>query len=101
MLTTSAAQTRSDFSPALISRVTRLVTVFAVALRWSVGYENLGFPFLARSLCDVEGRLLAVGYNRLVDHVGIHDERRLTESLCKGSLVRRKEYPMESSPQAK
>ncbi|MQM00764.1 hypothetical protein Taro_033506 [Colocasia esculenta] len=41
------------------------------------------------------------GYNRLVDHVGIHDQRRLTEALCKGSLVRRKEYPTESSPQAK
>ncbi|MQM04334.1 hypothetical protein Taro_037132 [Colocasia esculenta] len=40
-------------------------------------------------------------YNRLVDHVGIHDQRRLTEALCKGSLVRRKEYPTESSPQAK
>ncbi|MQL70496.1 hypothetical protein Taro_002806 [Colocasia esculenta] len=41
------------------------------------------------------------GYNRLVDHVGIHDQRRLTEALCKDSLVRRKEYPTESSPQAK
>ncbi|MQM00741.1 hypothetical protein Taro_033482 [Colocasia esculenta] len=40
-------------------------------------------------------------YNRLIDHVGIHDQRRLTEALCKGSLVRRKEYPTESSPQAK
>ncbi|MQL78095.1 hypothetical protein Taro_010523 [Colocasia esculenta] len=36
------------------------------------------------------------GYNRLVDHVGIHDQRRLTEALDKDSLVRRKEYPMES-----
>ncbi|MQM21412.1 hypothetical protein Taro_054452 [Colocasia esculenta] len=61
MLTTSAAQTRSSFSSALISCVTRLVTVFAVALRWSVGYKNLGFPFLARPLCDVEGMLLAIG----------------------------------------
>ncbi|MQL89466.1 hypothetical protein Taro_022034 [Colocasia esculenta] len=33
--------------------------------------------------------------------MGIHDQRRLTEALCKGSLVRRKEYPTESSPQAK
>ncbi|MQL70062.1 hypothetical protein Taro_002354 [Colocasia esculenta] len=41
------------------------------------------------------------GYNRIVDHVGIHDQRRLMEALCKGSLVRRKEYPTESSPQAK
>ncbi|MQL70148.1 hypothetical protein Taro_002450 [Colocasia esculenta] len=41
------------------------------------------------------------GYNRLVDHVGIHDQRRPMEALCKGSLVRRKEYPTESSPQAK
>ncbi|MQL74403.1 hypothetical protein Taro_006755 [Colocasia esculenta] len=45
--------------------------------------------------------LKIAGYNRLVDHVGIHDQRRLTEALCKGSLVRRKEYPTESSPQAK
>ncbi|MQM06463.1 hypothetical protein Taro_039286 [Colocasia esculenta] len=62
MLTTSAVQTRSSFSPTLISRVTRLVTVLAVALRWSVGYENLGSPFFARSLRDVEGMLLAVEY---------------------------------------
>ncbi|MQL73208.1 hypothetical protein Taro_005565 [Colocasia esculenta] len=61
MLTTSAAQTRSGFSPALISGVTRLVTVFAVALCWSVGYKNLGFLFLARSLRNVEGTLLADG----------------------------------------
>ncbi|MQL94747.1 hypothetical protein Taro_027408 [Colocasia esculenta] len=45
--------------------------------------------------------LKIAGYNRLVDHVGIHDQRRLTEALCKSSLVRRKEYPTESSPQAK
>ncbi|MQL83386.1 hypothetical protein Taro_015875 [Colocasia esculenta] len=42
-----------------------------------------------------------LGYNQLVDYVGIHGQRRLTEALCKGSLVRRKEYPTESSPQAK
>ncbi|MQM15760.1 hypothetical protein Taro_048711 [Colocasia esculenta] len=48
-----------------------------------------------------KGRDRVLGYNRLVDHVGIHDQRRLTEALCKGSLVRRKEYPTESSPQAK
>ncbi|MQM15905.1 hypothetical protein Taro_048859 [Colocasia esculenta] len=29
------------------------------------------------------------------------EERRLTEALVKGSLVRKKEYPTESSPQAK
>ncbi|MQL84398.1 hypothetical protein Taro_016911 [Colocasia esculenta] len=41
------------------------------------------------------GRVL--GYNRLVDHVGIHGQRRLVEALNKDSLVRQKEYPMESS----
>ncbi|MQL84541.1 hypothetical protein Taro_017049 [Colocasia esculenta] len=46
-------------------------------------------------------QMRASGYNRLIDHVGIHDQRRLTEALCKSSLVRRKEYPTESSPQAK
>ncbi|MQL92484.1 hypothetical protein Taro_025109 [Colocasia esculenta] len=38
-----------------------------------------------------------MGYNQLVDHVGIHGQRRLTEALNKDSLVRQKEYPMESS----
>ncbi|MQL88260.1 hypothetical protein Taro_020810, partial [Colocasia esculenta] len=42
-----------------------------------------------------------LGYNRLIDHVGNHDQRRLTEAMCKGSLVQCKEYPTESSPQAK
>ncbi|MQM20445.1 hypothetical protein Taro_053466 [Colocasia esculenta] len=60
VLATFAVQTRVGFPPAFISRVTRLVTVFAVALYWSVGYENLGFPLLTRSLRDVEGALLAV-----------------------------------------
>ncbi|MQM11018.1 hypothetical protein Taro_043919 [Colocasia esculenta] len=40
-------------------------------------------------------------YNRLVDHVGIHDQRRLMEALNKDSLVRRKEYPMESSSKSR
>ncbi|MQL96547.1 hypothetical protein Taro_029228 [Colocasia esculenta] len=40
-------------------------------------------------------------YNLLVGHVGIHGQRKLTEALVKGSLVRQKEYPTESSPQAK
>ncbi|MQL88918.1 hypothetical protein Taro_021488 [Colocasia esculenta] len=40
-------------------------------------------------------------YNLLVGHVGIHGQRRLTEALVKGSLVWQKEYPTESSPQAK
>ncbi|MQL82777.1 hypothetical protein Taro_015259 [Colocasia esculenta] len=38
-----------------------------------------------------------IGYNQLVDHVGIHGQRSLTEALNKGSLVRQKEYPTESS----
>ncbi|MQL89544.1 hypothetical protein Taro_022119, partial [Colocasia esculenta] len=38
----------------------------------------------------------ALGYNQLVDHVGIHGQRRLTEALNKDSLVRQKEYPTES-----
>ncbi|MQM18964.1 hypothetical protein Taro_051965 [Colocasia esculenta] len=61
VLATSTAQTCTVFPPAFIGRVTRLVTVFAVALCWSVGYKNLGFLFLARSLRDVEGTLLDVG----------------------------------------
>ncbi|MQM18453.1 hypothetical protein Taro_051445 [Colocasia esculenta] len=40
-------------------------------------------------------------YNRLVDHVGIHGQRRLTEALNKDSLVRRKEYPTESSSKSR
>ncbi|MQL69533.1 hypothetical protein Taro_001802, partial [Colocasia esculenta] len=41
------------------------------------------------------------GYNRLVDHVGIHGQRRLTEVLNKDSLVRQKEYPTESSSKSR
>ncbi|MQM02464.1 hypothetical protein Taro_035232 [Colocasia esculenta] len=40
-------------------------------------------------------------YNRLVDHVGIHGQRRLTEALNKDSLVRQKEYPTESSSKSR
>ncbi|MQL81853.1 hypothetical protein Taro_014317 [Colocasia esculenta] len=39
--------------------------------------------------------------NPLVDHVGIHGQRRLTEALNKESLVRQKEYPMESSSKSR
>ncbi|MQM08452.1 hypothetical protein Taro_041308 [Colocasia esculenta] len=44
---------------------------------------------------------LVLGYNRLVDHVGIHGQRRLTEPLNKDSLVRQKEYLMESSSKSR
>ncbi|MQL71560.1 hypothetical protein Taro_003898 [Colocasia esculenta] len=40
-------------------------------------------------------------YNQLVDHVGIHGQRRLTEALNKNSLVRQKEYPTESSSKSR
>ncbi|MQL88602.1 hypothetical protein Taro_021163, partial [Colocasia esculenta] len=42
-----------------------------------------------------------LGYNRLVDHVGIHGQWRLTEALNKDSLVRQKEYPTESSSKSR
>ncbi|MQM05405.1 hypothetical protein Taro_038217 [Colocasia esculenta] len=41
------------------------------------------------------------GYNQLIDHVGTHGQRRLTEALNKDSLVRQKEYPMESSSKSR
>ncbi|MQL83929.1 hypothetical protein Taro_016422 [Colocasia esculenta] len=41
--------------------------------------------------------LQVLWYNRLVDHVGIHGQRRLTEALNKDLLVQKKEYPTESS----
>ncbi|MQM12991.1 hypothetical protein Taro_045912 [Colocasia esculenta] len=44
---------------------------------------------------------LVLGYNRLVDHVGIHGQRRLMEALNKDSLVRQKEYPTESSSKSR
>ncbi|MQL70408.1 hypothetical protein Taro_002735 [Colocasia esculenta] len=40
-------------------------------------------------------------YNQLVDHVGIHGQRRRTEALNKDSLVRQKEYPTESSSKSR
>ncbi|MQL99407.1 hypothetical protein Taro_032131 [Colocasia esculenta] len=42
-----------------------------------------------------------LGYNRLVDHVGIHGQRRLTEALNKDLLVWQKEYPTESSSKSR
>ncbi|MQM06892.1 hypothetical protein Taro_039723 [Colocasia esculenta] len=42
-----------------------------------------------------------IGYNQLVDHVGIHGQRRLTEALNKDSLVRQKEDPTESSSKSR
>ncbi|MQL99656.1 hypothetical protein Taro_032380 [Colocasia esculenta] len=44
---------------------------------------------------------LVLEYNQLVDHVGIHGQRRLTEALNKDSLVRQKEYPTESSSKSR
>ncbi|MQM07269.1 hypothetical protein Taro_040107 [Colocasia esculenta] len=41
------------------------------------------------------------GYNHLVDHVGIHGQKRLTEALNKDSLVRQKEYPTDSSSKSR
>ncbi|MQM06541.1 hypothetical protein Taro_039364, partial [Colocasia esculenta] len=42
-----------------------------------------------------------LGYNQLVDHVGTHGQRRLTEALNKDSLVRQKEYLTESSSKSR
>ncbi|MQM15190.1 hypothetical protein Taro_048131 [Colocasia esculenta] len=42
-----------------------------------------------------------LGYNQLVDHVGIQGKRRLTEAMNKDSLVRQKEYPTESSSKSR
>ncbi|MQL91914.1 hypothetical protein Taro_024533 [Colocasia esculenta] len=44
---------------------------------------------------------LGLGYKQLIDHVGIHGQRRLTEALNKDSLVRQKEYPTESSSKSR
>ncbi|MQL93610.1 hypothetical protein Taro_026254, partial [Colocasia esculenta] len=37
-----------------------------------------------------------LGCNQLIDHAGIHRQRRHTEALNKDSLVRQKEYLTES-----
>ncbi|MQM18216.1 hypothetical protein Taro_051203, partial [Colocasia esculenta] len=37
-----------------------------------------------------------LGYNRLVDHVRIHGQKRLTKAMNKDSLVRQKKYSTES-----
>ncbi|MQM14452.1 hypothetical protein Taro_047382 [Colocasia esculenta] len=44
---------------------------------------------------------IVLGYNRLIDYVRIHGQRRLTETLNKDSLVRQKEYPTESSSKSR
>ncbi|MQM09295.1 hypothetical protein Taro_042162 [Colocasia esculenta] len=143
VLVASTTQTCANFPPAFICCVTWLVTMLAVALRWSVGDNSFEFPLLAGSLRDVEETLLAIvlgliwicgtteprrvqspkvtmqfactaivsstlchlqkctRYNQLVDHVGIHGQRRLTEVLNKDSLVRQKEYPTKSSSKSR
>ncbi|MQL94933.1 hypothetical protein Taro_027596, partial [Colocasia esculenta] len=50
---------------------------------------------LADDGSDVQRFGVILGYNQLVDHVGIYGQRRLTEALNKDSLVRQKEYPTE------
>ncbi|MQM06249.1 hypothetical protein Taro_039068 [Colocasia esculenta] len=49
----------------------------------------------------IERESQVLGYNQLVDHVGIHGQRRLTEALNKDSLVRQKEHPTESSSKSR
>ncbi|MQM18394.1 hypothetical protein Taro_051385 [Colocasia esculenta] len=44
---------------------------------------------------------MVLGYNQLIDHVGTHEQRRLTAALNKDSLVRQKEYSMESSSKSR
>ncbi|MQL96891.1 hypothetical protein Taro_029574, partial [Colocasia esculenta] len=51
-----------------------------------VGQSRL--PERDRVACRVQN---ATGYNQLVDHVGTHGQRRLTEALNKDSLVRQKD----------
>ncbi|MQL88199.1 hypothetical protein Taro_020746 [Colocasia esculenta] len=51
------------------------------------------------SICYL--RVVVLGYNQLVDHVGIHGQRRLTEALNKDSLVWQKEYLTESSSKSR
>ncbi|MQL98313.1 hypothetical protein Taro_031018, partial [Colocasia esculenta] len=69
--------------------------------------EGLGRPSFKptelrrrHTLCRI-GNQKVFGYNWLVDHVGIHGQRRLTEALNKDSLVRQKEYRTESSSKSR
>ncbi|MQL94498.1 hypothetical protein Taro_027154 [Colocasia esculenta] len=59
------------------------------------------FLFQVKESRRVPIPLLVLGYNQLVDHVGIHGQRRLTEALNKDSLVRQKEYPTKSSSKSR
>ncbi|MQL87752.1 hypothetical protein Taro_020307 [Colocasia esculenta] len=49
----------------------------------------------------IERESQVLGYNLLVDHVGIHEQRRLTEALNKDSLVWKKKYLSESSSKSR
>ncbi|MQM22411.1 hypothetical protein Taro_055463 [Colocasia esculenta] len=60
-----------------------------LAIRWNSRLYH--WPCLAQVL----------GYNQLIDHVGIHGQRRLTEALNNDSVVRQKEYPTESSSKSR
>ncbi|MQM08923.1 hypothetical protein Taro_041781 [Colocasia esculenta] len=53
------------------------------------GPENAAYRAIAFSGSEPElEREKVLGYNQLVDHVGIHGQRSLTEALSKDSLVR-------------
>ncbi|MQL75789.1 hypothetical protein Taro_008148 [Colocasia esculenta] len=78
-----------------------------LVVEWLADMPELAFELVPFRLAVVYGwRPLRVpsrmrltlgsrGYNQLVDHVGIHGQRRLTEALSKDSLVRQKEYLTE------
>ncbi|MQL69148.1 hypothetical protein Taro_001458 [Colocasia esculenta] len=53
------------------------------------------------SECEAVATKRVLEYNQLIDHVGIHGQRRLTEVLNKDSLARQKEYPTESSSKSR
>ncbi|MQM06002.1 hypothetical protein Taro_038820 [Colocasia esculenta] len=65
----------------------------------AVGRNSL--PFRWPCYAQVQRFGVIQGYNSLVDYVGIHGQMRLTEALNKDSLVRQKEYPMESSSKSR
>ncbi|MQM22239.1 hypothetical protein Taro_055289 [Colocasia esculenta] len=87
MLMTSAVQTRSGFSPALISGVSRWNSrssrwpCYAQVQRSNV-IQGKSELLIAVWIISIPKGVMGVGYNRLVDYVGIHDQRRLTEALC-------------------
>ncbi|MQL72454.1 hypothetical protein Taro_004794, partial [Colocasia esculenta] len=78
-----------------MSKVDTLMMLGLIWIRGSTEPMLVQTPEVTMQLAYTTTVPTTLGYNQLVEHVGIHGQRRLTEALNKDSLVWQKEYPTE------